>query len=116
MEILTTIAKEKSTFILTVAFTDENGSAVAPETLKWSLTDENGTAINSRTDVSVASPQASNSIVLSGDDLQILEDEANDRYAKRRFVAEATYDSDLGNDLPVNDAVAFVVENLAKIT
>lgn len=116
MQSLTTIAKEKSTFIVTVTFTDEDGAAVAPKTLTWSLTDASNNIINSREDVAVSSPAASNKIVLSGDDLQIQSIEDSESYVRRRFVVEATYDSDAGNDLPVKDAASFVMENLFKVT
>lgn len=116
MQSLTTVAQEKSTYIVTVAFADEDGSAVAPKTLVWSLTDASGNVINEREDEAVSSPAASNTIVLSGNDLAIQTSEASDDYASRRFIAEATYDSSLGNDLPVKAAASFAVENLDKVT
>ncbi len=65
---LTTNAVEKSTYIVTAAFTDEDGDAVTPNAgLVWTLTDMNGVVINSREDVSI-SPDTSVDIVLSGND------------------------------------------------
>lgn len=111
---ITDLAKEKGTIIFTVAFTDEDGAAAVPKTLKWSLTDNAGTVINSRDQVPVTVPAASNDIVLSGLDLQMGTEVTT--YVVRKFIVEATYDSSLGNDLPVKDTAVFKIENLTKVT
>ncbi len=109
------IAKEKGTIAFVVSFEDENGDAAAPDTLIWSLTDTDGNVINNLDQEVVSSPTASNTIVLSGDDLQILSSESSQTAVVRKFIIEATYDSDLGSDLPVNDVAVFILENLTKI-
>ena len=109
------IAKEKSTLVVNVAFTDEDGAAAIPTALSWSLTDTAGTVINSRSSVSVAVPAASNDIVLSGLDLAMQSGESGD-YAVRIFTAEATYTSTLGTGLPVKEQASFMVENLTKVS
>jgi len=114
--IINTKAKEKSTYVITVAFSDENGDALVPKTMKWSLTDTSGTVINARDQVVVAVPAASNDIVLSGDDLQIKSLEVSQDTVVRVLIIEATYNSDLGSDLSVNDDAGFEIENLVKIT
>ena len=106
MEVLTTYAKEKGTYVVSAAFTDEDGNAETPKTLTWTLTDENGTVINSRLDVSVSSPTSSEDIVLSGDDLSL--DVGIGIY--RVVLFEWTYDSDLGNDLVGKDRCKFPIE------
>lgn len=109
-------AVEKSTLALIISFTDEDGSAVTPKTATWTLTDDNGDVINSREQVNIASLDTSVTVVLSGDDLQILSGEASDELATRRFLIEATYDSSLGSDLPLNESCAFPVRNLKYVT
>jgi hypothetical protein len=113
---ITTRAKEKSTIFVVIDFSDEDGNAVPPKTLSWSLVNEAGTAINGRDRVPIASPSASNTVVLKGDDLQILTSEADKSAVERFVVVEATYDSDLGSDLPANEVATFTLENLYKVT
>jgi hypothetical protein len=109
------VAKEKSTLKVTVAFTDEDGNAVTPTALTWTLTDSAGTVINDREDEEVATPGASNAIALSGNDLAIQSGEAG-TYVERRILVEAVYTSDLGAGLPLKWAGAFLVENLAGVS
>ena len=111
MEKLTTLATEQSTYIITVAFTDEDGASVVPKTVVWTLTDTSGTVINSRTQVS-ATPGASVDIVLSGDDLAI----TGETGKERNVVVEATYDSSRGNDLPLTDGVRFTISPLPYVS
>lgn len=108
-------AREESTLVITCAFTDEDGDAVIPSAITWSLTDADGTEINSRTDVAVAVPASSINVVLSGNDLAIQSGETAD-IVWRYFIVEAVYDSDLGSDLPLKDQVAFKLQNLKKIS
>lgn len=112
-----TKAVEQSTFIITAAFTDEEGDAVAPDTLTWSLVDRDGVVINNREDVSVGGspsvPSASEDIVLSGDDLTITEGYDED---ERYLVLEGTYTSDAGAGLPIRDHLKFYVVNIKKVT
>ena len=112
-----TKAIEGSTFIVTAAFTDEDGSAVAPDTLAWSLVDRNGTVINDRENVSVGGspslPSSSEDIVLFGDDLALADGyDEEERY----LVLEGTYTSDAGTGLPLKDHLKFYVVNLKKVT
>ena len=102
-------AIEGSTYVVTAAFTDEDGDAVTPNTVTWTLTTTNGTVINSREDVSIT-PDTSVDIVLSGDDLAV---GSNGRY--RILTVEAVYDSSYGTDLPLKARCAFEIENLAVV-
>jgi len=111
---LTTHAIEKSTFVIIVAFTDEDGDAVSPVTANWTLSDGGGTIINSREQVEISSPTSSEDIVLSGDDLALRAGETN--LGARILTIEATYNSDLGDGLPLNGSVIFTVDNLIKIS
>ena len=108
---LTTHAVEKSTFVITVAFQDEQGNSVTPNELTWTLTDMNGNVINNRDQVSIT-PDSSVDIVLSGDDLAL----EGDAPELRVLTVEGTYSSDLGNDLPIKDSVRFIVDNLVAVS
>jgi len=105
-------AIEKSTYIVTVAFTDEDGDDLIPTTITWTLTDVSGTVVNSREDVSVAIPAASINIVLSGDDLAIISGVTN----KRILTVEAIYTSDYGIGLPLKARAEFTIEALVAVS
>lgn len=108
---LTDSAIEKSTYILTVSFTDEDGNAVTPnDGTTWTLTDDNGEVINSRRDVAIVEA-SSVEIVLSGNDLQALD--SADPW--RKLIVEGTYDSNAGNNLPFKDEVKFPFVDLAAV-
>lgn len=109
---LSTKAVEGSTFVITAAFTDEDGVTAAPSSITWTLTDAAGNVINSREDVAVATPASSIDIVLSGNDLPGVNAAENEL----RLVIEAVYSSDAGSDLPLVDEVAFRVASLPGIS
>ena len=109
--VLTTHAVEKSTFVITVAFQDEQGNAVTPNELTWTLTDMNGNIINGRDQVSIT-PASSVDIVLSGDDLAL----EGDAPELRVLTVAGTYSSDIGSDLPIKDSVRFIVDNLVAVS
>lgn len=106
---LSTRAIEESTYIVTAAFTDEDGSPVTPNAgLTWTLTDGSGTVINSRTAVSIT-PDTSVDIVLSGNDLAL----SANKDEERCFLIKGTYNSSTyGNNLPFADECRFTVDNL----
>ena len=107
-------ANEKGTIVITCVFTDEDGDAVVPNTISWTLTDGAGDVVNSREQVSVAVPASTTNIVMSGDDLEL---EATDtsQYIDRYFLIEAAYNSTYGTDLPLRDSAYFKIENLKYI-
>ena len=105
-------AVEKSTYFPVASFFDEDGNAEDVKTLTWTLTDILGNIINEREDVEVTNPSSVETIVLSGDDLALF---ANDRL-RRIITFNATYDSDLGSDLPLNGAAEFTIVQLVSIT
>jgi len=90
-----------STYIINVAFFDENGLATIPNSATWSLTDSKGTTINSRSNVVISSLAASVNIVLSGSDLLI------SNGASRTLTVNAFYNSTLGSNLPLVSSVQF---------
>ena len=107
------VAVEKSTIVITVSFTDEDGNAVSPATMAWSLVDKDSTVINSRDQVSISNPSSTEDIVLSGDDLAVTESKSR---VARWLVLEGTYNSDAGSGLPLKDQCRFYIDNLKKVT
>lgn len=107
-------AIEESTACITVTFTDENGDEAIPSSITWTFTDEDGNIINSRNQVAIGAPAATNNIVLSGDDLAIQAGETGDSML-RIFTVEAVYSSDLGADLPLKDSLKFPLVDLVAI-
>jgi hypothetical protein len=104
-------ALEESTYVVRIAFYDEEGDAVIPKTLTWTLTDKVGDVVNSRSDVVVSGLDTSVSVVLSGEDLAISTHPSVDRL----ILFEGTYDSGLGNDLPFKGAAWFDIEELISV-
>lgn len=113
--VLTDSANEESTFAIEITFKDEDGNEVTPSTMVWSLVDANGDFINEREEVSIDSPSSTETIVLTGDDLRILEDEERRSTVKRWVVFEGRYNSNIGNDLYLKDQVEFTITNLKKV-
>ena len=123
---LTGIAKEESTYVVNAAFTDEDGDAVVPASMVWSLTDKDASIVNSREDVAVTPLASSSDIVLSGDDLVVTADEITealqdpnigiDPILVDRFITfVGTYDSTLGNGLPLTGEFKFKIENYVNV-
>lgn len=104
---------EESTALASVEFKDESGLAITPSTLKWTLTDAEGVVINNRKDVDVASPANPTEILLSGDDLALI-DEEDSGYRILTFVG--TYNSAYGSDLPLKSQTGFYLEKLVAYT
>lgn len=76
---LSTPATEGSTFVVPFSLTSDDGTTVTPSTARWSLTDMAGDVINERSAVVIASPAVSNEIVLTGDDLAGIANDAGYR-------------------------------------
>ena len=109
---MTTITSPKaesgSTYVLTCAFTDADGTEVTPTTVVWSLTDNNGNIINSRDDVSIT-PGTSINIVLSGDDL------LRSDGTVRKLTIDAVYNSSTyGTDLPLTEQATFYINDFVS--
>ena len=102
---------EEGVYIVTVQPKDEDGNAVTPSAMTWTLTDRKGTVINSRSDVS-ATPGTSVTITLKGDDLQLTETADN----WRELLVKYTYDSSAGSNLPGRDVLRFEIQPLAGVS
>ena len=110
---ITTKAEEESTYIVQVAFKDEDGNAVVPDTVYWKLTDSDGNVINSRSAVSVT-PGLTVDITLSGDDLAVVSGKGSNKM--RVLTVWGTYDSDLGLNLPYKDSCKFFLKDLVAVS
>jgi predicted NAD/FAD-dependent oxidoreductase len=104
-------ANEEGTYVITAVFKDHDGNLVAPITAKWTLTDPDGAVINSRNEVVISSPASSEQILLTADDLATI----SGNIIHRILTIEATYNSTLGSNLPLNESVSFIIDNLIKI-
>lgn len=110
---MTIKAEEESTYIIRVAFKDEDGNAVVPDTIYWKLTDSDGNIINSRNMESVTVASTID-ITLSGDDLVVVTDKGSNK--KRVLTIWGVYDSDLGDNLPYKDACKFFLKDLTAVS
>ena len=90
-----------------ILWLDEDGVSEVPTAVTWDLTDRFGTVINSRHDVAIAVPAATNDIVLAGADLTI-----GAGGPERVMLVEATYTSALGAGLLLKDECWFVIDAL----
>lgn len=109
---LTTHAPEKGSYVIAIAFTDEDKTPVVPNNIVWSLVQSDETVVNNRTDV-VVTPAASIQILLKDADLAILN---GAKYEKRYVIIEYDYDSTLGAGIPEKEEVEFTIVNLKKVT
>jgi hypothetical protein len=63
-------AIEGSSFEASIDWVDENGDAVVPTAMAWTLMDGKGNIINSRDAVSISTPASTEVLLLEGDDLK----------------------------------------------
>lgn len=119
-QLLNERAIEGSTYSIDeIQFLDEEGVSVIPkEDMSWVLEDKDGTEIATGT----VTASESMTITLSGDQLDVTEDEkitTNARYVCKVPVyvvcrvckVSGIIDSTLGNDLPVNESFIFSLES-----
>jgi hypothetical protein len=105
-------AIERSTYVVTLSFSDEEGVPVAPSSLTWTLTDASGAVVNERAAVSIT-PAVTVNVILTDEDLAMLGGmDTGDRY----LLVEGEYTSNLGSGLALRDEVKFSVRNLVKVT
>ena len=108
-------ANERSTYVINMTFTDEEGESAVPTAIKWTLCNADSTPINDREQVEILVPASEVDVVLSGDDLQILEAEEDSETVDRYFVVESVYNSTLGTGLPLNEVAKFELTNFLYI-
>ncbi len=104
---LTARPKEGSTYVISVAFKDVDGTPFVPLTCFWSLTDGKGaTIINGRDRVPVIVSETTHHFVLSGADLLYA---VGLTKGSRVFSVEGTYDSVYEDDVPYREEVGFTI-------
>ena len=109
---LSEYAREEGTYGVELTFTDEDGDALTPDTLTWSLSQTDGTIVNSRSGV-VLTPASTVTITLTGSDLETFGEDDN---RLRRVTIIGTYTSDLGSGVPLSAECEFVVCDLVGVT
>lgn len=110
IDFLTEWAPEEGTYIITATFTDEDNEEESPESLFWSLRNSNGEIVNDKENIEIT-PSTTISIVLSGDDLTIPENDDGIRF----LTITGTYNSSLGMGLPLTGEIAFNIKNFIGI-
>ena len=105
-------SQEGNTVVIPCSFFDENGNAVVPTSIIWSLSDDNGNIVNFRLDQKIAVPAASVNIVLSGSDVMRMVFDDLIRYLK----VSGTYNSSNGTGLTVAGQYRFGLIALAVET
>jgi hypothetical protein len=101
---------EDGTAIITLTFTDEDGTTVIPTELKWQLMETDGTIINNRT--FALGSFTGTTIVLFGDDLAIEDGES----LCRILSVQGIYDSTAGNNLPIKGELMFWIDAFIENT
>lgn len=107
---LTDNANEQSTYPVQVAFYDETGANVVPNSgLTWTLLDRAGGTVNNRGTVPITAA-GTITIVLYGADLDM-----SDGY-ERYLLVEGTYTSSLGTALPLKEQARFHIQDLVGLS
>ena len=123
---LTKVAKERSTYIVNAVFTDEDDELAVPASMVWTLTDKDKNVVNSKENIPVSPLASVSAIVLSGLDLVVTDGEiteanqnpnvSTDPILVDRFITfVGTYDSTLGNGLPLTAEYVFSLENFINV-
>jgi len=107
---LSTHADEGGTYTVCISCTDGDSVANIPLTLNWTLTDSAGTIINSRSAVNIPTPEATESVKLSGNDLATQTGETASEI-KRIFTVCGT-DS---NGDPIRGRCGFLLDNYVAL-
>jgi hypothetical protein len=110
--IITTHARERNNYVVTINITDEAGSACVPDILTWTLSDMDGNIINSRSAASATTIATTCTIVMVGSDLTIVSGQTNERL----LLVEWIYDSTYGNDLVGKEQATFIIDELLKVS
>ena len=106
---LTAAAPEQGTYVIIATITDEDGAALTPTALTWTLMNANGQIINDRKNSTFDNALASaNSIVLSSDDLAL----NSPNKPVRVLMIEGEYTSSYGIGLPLKEQCTFSIKDL----
>lgn len=111
--ILTGRANEGGSVGMKIIIVDEDGDDLIPTAATWTLTTLDGTVINSRQDVAITPLAAEMTVLMSGDDLQIL-DQSNE-YELRLFTFEGEYDPGDASAAPIKESGEFPVYSMEVV-
>jgi hypothetical protein len=103
---------EGNAVVIPCSFFDENGNAMTPTSIIWSLSDDNGNIVNFRLDQKIAVPAPSVNIVLSGNDVMRMVFDDLIRFLK----VSGTYNSPNGQGLTFAGQYRFGLVALAVET
>ena len=112
-------ASEKSNIGIKFTFEHPDDSDVKIRQMSWTLTNIEGAVINSRSDVthgdqsSVGYTLADTTIVLSGNDLQLLDQ--TKEYELRVLTLQAEYYTEAGDWVPLIESAEFPVYNMTAV-
>lgn len=110
IQVLEVVAHELGSITMIIPFRDENGSAVTPDSATWSLSTPDGTIVNSRENIVLSGPTSDEEVVLSGNDLEILD---GDEQETRHFTVKWTYG---GSGRTATDECKFQIQNLVGVS
>lgn len=105
---LDTHANDQSSYTVECSFTDEDGNAVAPVSLQWTLLSPTRAVVNSRENVNVTSPSATETITLVPADLN------HDDGAYRYLVLDWTYNSNYGTGLAAREQIRINIDDIKE--
>lgn len=109
MRVLSEIAVEGSTYVVTCTFADEDDNAIVPVTaVSWRLLDNLGNQISTGSETAAATVN----IVLTGSDIVVAATSDESDAVLLTLVISTTYNSSHGNGLTLVEAVNIPVVNL----
>ena len=111
---LDTKAVRGSSYIINIVPKDEDGTAITPDSISYTLTDSVGTVINSLSDVSLT-PADDIDLLLSGDDLEFETGEEGAYEVVRIITVTYQYDSAIQSNVPGIDSATFYVVDPNKL-
>lgn len=103
------VARDGNTYVVVVKPQDEDGTAVTPNSMSYTLTNEYGRIVNSKDHV-VITPSTEASVVLSAADVKYAEG------TRRRVILEGKYNSTLGSSMDLVDWTEFGIEDVPHVT
>ena len=111
---LNTKAVRGSSFVINMIPKDEDGTAITPDSLEYTLTDPDGNVINSLSGISLT-PSTSIDLMLSGDDLEFESAEEGAYEVIRIITVTGVYDSAVELNVPLIDSATFYVVDPNKL-
>jgi len=118
----TEVFPERGTRGIQITFKNSDGDEVVPDSATYSLTTapfyrDEAVVINGLDSINIGGLSSTITIIVSGDDLQILNDEVEYKYVRRALLVEYIYDDpNLGTGVSDKLQYLFRVENLYNVS